>query len=99
VPILGTVLVGFGYLPIIMCITAYLVDAFFPYAASALAASTIIRSIMGAVIPLAGRQMYAELGLGWGNSLLAFITAAILPIPLLLYKYGEKMRTQHRIDM
>jgi hypothetical protein len=99
VPILGTVLVGFGYLPVIMCITTYLVDAFVPYAASALAASVIIRSIMGAVIPLAGRQMYAKLGFGWGNSLLAFITTALLPIPWLLYKYGERMRTRYRIDL
>jgi hypothetical protein len=82
-----------------MCITTYLVDEFVPYAASALAASVIIRSIMGAVIPLAGRQMYAKLGFGWGNSLLAFIITVLLPIPWLLYKYGERMRKSHKIEL
>lgn len=37
-----------------MALQMYLVDAFNIYAASALAASTVVRSIFGAVLPLAG---------------------------------------------
>jgi MFS family permease len=99
VPILGTVLVGFGYLPIIMCTQTYLVDAYETYSASALAASTILRSLMGATIPLAGRSMYAKLGLGWGNSLLAFITLVMLPLPWVFYRYGERLRKRYKVDL
>lgn len=37
--------------------------------------------------------MYGALGLGWGNSLLAFIALAMCPLPFLFYRYGERIRT------
>jgi hypothetical protein len=83
----------------VLCIQTYLVDAYENYSASALAASTILRSLMGAVIPLAGRGMYAKMGLGWGNSLLAFITLAMLPLPWMFYRYGEGLRKRYRFDL
>lgn len=92
VPIIGPGFLGFGNSLIFMSIQAYTVDAFTIFAASALAANTITRSIMAAVIPLAAPRMYATLGLGWGNSLLAFLALAMVPIPFFLMKYGEKMR-------
>jgi hypothetical protein len=78
-----------------MSTQAYLVDAFTIYAASALAATTITRSVMAAVLPLAAPKMYAALGIGWGNSLLAFLALAGIPIPWLLIKYGEGMRDRN----
>ncbi|KAI0599017.1 bicyclomycin resistance protein [Biscogniauxia sp. FL1348] len=93
-PIIGTAVVGLGNLVIFMAIQTYLVDAYTVYAASALATNTIVRSIAGAVLPLAGLQMYAQLGLGWGNSLLGFIAVALVPVSLGLLKYGERLRTR-----
>lgn len=75
---------------------AYLVDAFTEHAASALAANALWRSIVGALIPLAGLPMYDALGLGWGNSLLAFIATALIPVPFLLVRYGERLRKNTR---
>ncbi|KAF9889736.1 hypothetical protein FE257_007042 [Aspergillus nanangensis] len=92
VPIIGTALVGVGNIAVFMCITSYLVDAFTIYAASALAANTVVRSVMGALLPLAGQSMYRSLGLGWGNSLLGFIAVVCLPVPWAMMRYGEKMR-------
>lgn len=80
VPILGTMWVGLGLLATFMPINVYLVDAYTIHAASALAASTVLRSLAGAFLPLAGPKMYAALGLGWGNSLLAFIALAMSPV-------------------
>jgi len=97
VPIISTALIGIGNLAAFMAISTYLVDAFTVYAASALAANTVIRSIMGAVLPLAGRQMYVTLGLGWGNSLLAFVAIALIPVPWVLSKWGEKIRKRFEI--
>lgn len=93
VPIFGTLLVGIGLIACFMSINTYLVDTFHIYAASALAANTVLRSILGGVFPLFGLQMYAGLGLGWGNSLLAFVALAMCPIPWVFYNYGERIRT------
>ncbi|TVY15569.1 Efflux pump radE [Lachnellula arida] len=93
VPIIGTLFIGIGILFVFFPIQMYLVDAFTIYAASALATNTVVRSLFGATIPLAGPKLYASLGLGWGNSLLAFIALAFSPSPFLLIKYGERIRT------
>jgi hypothetical protein len=79
-------------------IDTYLVDAYPMYAASSIGATTVFRSIVGAFLPLAGPPMYARLGLGWGNSVLAFIAVALIPIPLLFLKYGEAIRKNPRFQ-
>ena len=85
VPLLGTLFVGIGMIGAFMCINTYLIDAYSRYAASAMAANTVLRSIFGAVFPLFGLQMYDGLGLGWGNSLLGFISIALCGIPCIFY--------------
>lgn len=82
-----------------MSVSNYLVDAYTLHSASAMAANTVLRSVIGAVLPLAGGPMYDALGLGWGNSLLAFIALALSPVPLLFYKYGERIRTSKRFQL
>ncbi|EDU45324.1 AraJ Arabinose efflux permease [Pyrenophora tritici-repentis] len=93
VPIIFTSFIGLGNLTAMMTIQTYLIDAFTIYAASAIAASTVLRSVFGAFLPLAGRDMYKVLGLGWGNSLLGFLSLAVVPVPILFRIYGEKIRT------
>lgn len=75
-----------------MATSTYLVDTFTVYAASAMAAATVCRSLLGALLPLAGNDMYDELGVGWGTSVLGFISVVFIPVPFLLYRYGEKIR-------
>lgn len=75
----------------------YLVDTFTIYAASALAANAVMRSVAGALLPLAGLPMYDALGMGWGNSLLGFIALLMVPAPWLFMKYGEMLRTKYKI--
>lgn len=75
-----------------MTVSTYLVDAYSTYAASAMAANTVFRSLAGALLPLAGPKMYERLGLGWGNSLLGFIALALCPLPVVFYVYGERIR-------
>jgi multidrug resistance protein len=96
-PIIGMVVIGFANLVIFMAVQLYLIDAFTVYAASSLAANTVVRSIAGAVLPLAGLQMYAKLGLGWGNSLLGFIALALVPAPFFIQKHGEYLRKRFEI--
>jgi hypothetical protein len=77
----------------------YLVDCYGKYAASALAANTVLRSIFGCVLPLAGPKMYATLGLGWGNSLLAFVALAFSPVPFIFFTYGERIRERFPVKL
>ncbi|ORY67008.1 bicyclomycin resistance protein [Pseudomassariella vexata] len=95
VPIFGTGIVGVANIVIFMALQMYLVDAFTVYAASALAANTLVRSIAGAVLPLAGLPMYEKLGIGWGNSILAFIALGFAPVAWLIIRYGEVIRKSY----
>ena len=97
-PIIGTGWVGFGLLATLISIQTYLIDSFTRQAASALAANMFLRSLAGAFLPLAGPKMYSVLGLGWGNSLLAFIALAMAPISWILYQYGEQIRRNPRFQ-
>ena len=78
-----------------MACTTYLVDAFTTYSASAVAASTVLRSLFGALLPLAGPAMYSSLGVGWGTSVLGFIAVAMIPVPLVFLVYGERIRNNN----
>jgi MFS family permease len=83
---------SFGIIGIFLPITTYLVDCYPMYAASAIAANTVLRSLVGMLLPLAGPSMYKSLGLGWGNSLLGFLCIGMIPVPLLIYKFGARLR-------
>ncbi|KAF7556934.1 hypothetical protein G7Z17_g1050 [Cylindrodendrum hubeiense] len=96
-PIIGLVVIGVSNLICFMTICVYLVDAYERYAASALAANTIFRSIAGALLPLCGLGMYDKLGLGWGNTMLGLIAVALIPIPFLVLRFGEKLRKKYEI--
>ena len=90
---------GFGIMGLFLPITTYLVDSYPMYAASAIAANVILRSVVGALLPLAGPPMYASLGLGWGNSLLGFICVVMIPLPLFFYKFGARLRKAQRFNL
>ncbi len=99
VPIIGTVLIAFGMLSVMLPVQSYLVDAYTQYAASAVAAATILRSLLGALLPLAGQPMYDSLGIGWGNSLLGFLSLALVPVPFVFWRYGERIRNRMKISL
>jgi multidrug resistance protein len=92
VPIIGLVVFGIGFESVWLPTQAYVVDAYSQYSASALAACSVMRSVVAAFLPLAGPQIYDALGVGWGSSVLGFIALALVPVPLLAYKYGKSIR-------
>ncbi|KAK1469881.1 hypothetical protein CMEL01_01648 [Colletotrichum melonis] len=96
-PIVGSALLGAGLILIMMPLHTYLIDAFTKYAASAIAASTIFRCIVGAFLPLAGESLFNRLGLGWGSSLLGFVSLLLCPVPWLLQKYGQAARERFAV--
>ncbi|KAI3390836.1 hypothetical protein diail_8554 [Diaporthe ilicicola] len=96
VPMIGTAITGFGSILIFVGIQTYLIDAFEGYAASVVGANAVLRGTAGALLPLSGLSLYDALGWGWGNSLLAFITLAFAPLPLVMGFYGAKLRNSRR---
>ncbi|EAW08927.1 MFS transporter [Aspergillus clavatus NRRL 1] len=98
-PIIATSFVGIGMITAFMSISMYLIDCYPMYAASATAANSILRSLGGALLPLAGGPMFDSLGLGWGNSLLGFIGLVIVPAGFWLYKYGAGIRTHPKFQI
>ena len=92
VPTLAGLPFGVGFLLIFMALINYLADAYQIYAASALAAASCLRSIFGAVLPLAARPMYDRLGISWASSLLGFISLGMTIIPFAFIQYGDRIR-------
>ncbi|CAI7609257.1 unnamed protein product [Penicillium manginii] len=83
---------GFGMVLVFLGIMNYLIDAYTIFAASVLAANSIIRSLFGAAFPLFTSYMYTNLGIHWASSIPAFLALACVPFPFLFYKYGAAIR-------
>ncbi|CEJ60542.1 Putative Synaptic vesicle transporter SVOP [Penicillium brasilianum] len=98
-PIIGMMPFGVGMMGVYLPIQTYVIDSYQAYAASANASLTTIRSLVGAVLPLAGPKLFATLGLGWGNSLLGFIALAFVPVPIIFSRYGQRIREKFPVNL
>ncbi|KAJ5625610.1 hypothetical protein N7510_001919 [Penicillium lagena] len=92
VPLLAGIPFGAGNTGVFIYASNYLTYSYGMYAASALAGNSVIRSILGGVMPIAGTYMYATLGPNWSGTLLGLLEVVIVPIPFVFYKYGHKIR-------
>ncbi|KAI2640331.1 MFS general substrate transporter [Hypomontagnella submonticulosa] len=98
-PDIGIAIFACGIIIGTQAMQAYVMDSFPKHVASATAASQLLRNVAGFAFPLFAPKMYQTFGYGWGNSLLAFIFIAIgFPAPLILWKYGAKLRTMGNQD-
>ncbi|KAN0117373.1 putative caffeine resistance protein 5 [Hyaloscypha variabilis] len=92
VPIIGSGWFSVGAFLLFNSVLNYLGDAYPDYAASVYAGNDFMRSSFGAGFPLFAAAMYNNLGVGWASSLLGFLSIAFIPIPFVLYIYGERIR-------
>lgn len=92
VSIMAGVPFGFGMVLVFLSCMNYLIDSYTIYAASVLAANSVLRSLFGAIFPLFTTYMYQGLGIHWASSVPAFLALACLPFPFVFYKYGEAIR-------
>ncbi|KAF1980869.1 MFS general substrate transporter [Aulographum hederae CBS 113979] len=97
-PLVANGIIGCGMIMLMISIQTYLVDAFTIHAASVIAANAVLRSILGALLPLCGLDLYDALGLGWGNTLLGLLACALAPVPTLLRIFGERIRTSPKFQ-
>ncbi|KAJ1308427.1 hypothetical protein OPQ81_004132 [Rhizoctonia solani] len=95
---IGTAVSGvpFGAAMVAVYISAnsYIIDTYQRYTASAVAAKTFLRSIVGATVPLWVNQMYAGMTPQWASTLLAFLAIAAMPIPFIFFYYGDRIRAR-----
>jgi len=92
VPIIGSSFFTIGAFLIFNSVFNYLGDAYPEYAASVFAGNDFMRSSFGAGFPLFASAMYNNLGVDWASSTLGFLSIAFIPIPFVLYHYGERIR-------
>lgn len=91
-PAIGTGLFGFSFCCVFQALLAVLIDSI-KFAASAVAAAAVFRSLFGFSFPLFADIMYARLGYGWANTIFAIIAIILgLPFPIICFKYGERIR-------
>ncbi|GAB0136169.1 hypothetical protein EsDP_00004481 [Epichloe bromicola] len=94
VSILAGVPFGFGMVLVFLSIMNYLIDSYTIFAASVLAANSVLRSLFGAAFPLFTTYMYKDLGIHWASTIPAFLALACVPFPFLFHKYGARIRAK-----
>ena len=77
----------------------YLVDWAPQHAATMSASISILRSLVGAFLPLSKDGLTTSLGLGWGITVLAGISLVMCPATFILYTRGERIRARFPVEM
>ncbi|KZT40250.1 MFS general substrate transporter [Sistotremastrum suecicum HHB10207 ss-3] len=96
-PDIGLAFIGAGVILNFQGIQTYVIDAFTLHAASALAATSFLRSVCGFGFPLFAPAMYNKLGYGVGDTVLAALAIVIgCPAPWIFWKYGERIRLRSK---
>lgn len=93
-PILAGIPFGAGNCLVFIYASNYLAGSYGIYAASALAGNSVVRSFIGGTLPLAGPSMYAAMTPQWAGTLLGLVQVALIPIPFVFYKWGDKIRAR-----
>lgn len=96
VPTVGAAFIGIGLILIFLPCMNYIIDCYLFLAASALAGNTLLRSIFGGVFPLFARQMFVNMHIKWAATLLGCVSVVLIPVPVLFYIYGRKIRDKSR---
>lgn len=96
VPTVAGSFIGFGLIGIFLPCLNYIIESYLLLAASAVAANTFLRSAFGACFPLFAGYMFKGMGTNWAGLLLGLFAAALVPVPLVLLKYGKRIREKSK---
>ncbi|RDI80065.1 hypothetical protein Vi05172_g9885 [Venturia inaequalis] len=97
--IAATFFYGIGQVMILNTVQNYYIDSFEKYAASAIAAGALFRSIFGGVVPLLAPGLFGKLGYGWGISIFGFLSVVLAPAPVLFWVFGERIRGRFCVEL
>ncbi|KAH6636532.1 major facilitator superfamily domain-containing protein [Chaetomium tenue] len=96
VPITASAFFAAGLVSVFLSLLTYMIDSYTVFAASVLAANSVLRSLFGAAFPLFTTYMYQDLGIHWASTVPAFLALACMPFPWLFWKYGARIRSRCR---
>lgn len=99
VTILCTTVYGVGQITIFNTVQNYYIDSFSDYAASAIAAGALFRCLSAGLLPLFAPPLFDQVGYGWGFSVFGFLNLALSPFPILIYYFGEQVRTRYSMAL
>ncbi|EJC98676.1 MFS general substrate transporter [Fomitiporia mediterranea MF3/22] len=94
VPTLAGIPFGFAAMTIFFVFLTYTAETYTIYTNSANVCNTICRSTLASIFPLVASSLLKSLGTKWGVSLFGFLSLGLIPIPLILLRYGASIRTQ-----
>ncbi|KAG5359590.1 Multidrug resistance protein 1 [Yarrowia sp. C11] len=101
VPIIASGLCIIGMVFIFQTVFNYLSGSYPKYIASVFAGNGVFRAFVAGAFPLFTHQMFTAMGpdnfpVGWGTTLIAFIGILMGAIPLVLIKWGDKLKGSSR---
>lgn len=101
VPIIGTFIFGLGCSVLFQTHLSYLGLCYPKYMASVFASNDFFRSMIGGAFPLFASATYTNTAtdkfpVGWGVSIMAFLSTAMVSLPLLFMWKGKKLRQRSR---
>ncbi|CDZ96474.1 mfs general substrate transporter [Phaffia rhodozyma] len=91
-PLLAGGMLGWAILYLFLSLFNYIIEVYLMHAASALSATTVVRSLFGAGFPLFATQMFEKLNPRWAATLLGCLALLLAPIPILFTRYGIVLR-------
>ncbi|KAF8342501.1 MFS general substrate transporter [Amanita rubescens] len=95
-PIISSAPFGSGIYYVFTSVFTYLVTAYRPIAASAMASNSAMRSSFAAAFPLFAGPMYNRLGAPGAMALLAGLSTLMTPLPFIFAKIGARLRAKSR---
>jgi MFS transporter, DHA1 family, multidrug resistance protein len=101
IPLIATILFVIGLYMIFQVTFAYLATIYPRYLASVFAGNDLFRAVMGAAFPLFAKALFERTAtprypVGWGCSLLGFLTAIFILAPVLIHRYGAHLRARSK---
>ncbi|KAI1850082.1 hypothetical protein JX266_004461 [Neoarthrinium moseri] len=95
-PLAASVLFGYGILCVFISCYQYIIDSYETYSASALASITLIRYVASGGMVVASIPFYQNMGVAYTCTILGCISAVMVPVPYIFYRYGPWIRKHSR---
>ncbi|MCJ1273123.1 hypothetical protein MMC21_000912 [Puttea exsequens] len=91
-PLAASVLFGYGILCVFVSCYQYIIDSYEGYAASALASVTLIRYVAAGAMVEVAIPFYESLSVRWTLTVLGGLSAVLVPVPYLFFRWGGRVR-------
>ncbi|KAF2091218.1 MFS general substrate transporter [Saccharata proteae CBS 121410] len=95
-PLAASVLFGYGILTVFISSYQYIIDSYEIFSASALASVTLIRYVAAGGMVVVGIPFYQNMGVHYTLTILGCISALMVPVPYIFFKYGKRIRAHSK---